>query len=123
MKKRPSYVSPWQWHKNQEPAAEGESIKRDKYGVRVYSLDAGKPGKKSPYFLEVAVNKSKKYKATSVRIVAGGKHRWYTFDLKGMEALRREFARGQQNHGIDTSAYPKNVRRFPFPRKKVVGKT
>jgi hypothetical protein len=97
MKKRPSYVSPWHWHNLKDPPAEGETVERDKYGVRVYSLDVRHPGKKSRYYLEVAVNKSKykKYKATSVRVSAGGKHLMYTFDLEAIEALRKEFARGE----------------------------
>src|ERR1700723_1530088 len=109
MKKRPPDVSAWQWHALQEPPEKGERIKRNKYGVRVYSLNVKKVAKKSrysPYYLDVAVNNSEDGTATSVRLNAGGKQLRYTFDLRAMLALREEFARGQQ------------IRRFPRKKAK-----
>jgi hypothetical protein len=85
--------TPWQKHMKNGPPAKGKRIERDKYGVRVYSND----GKTWWNFL---VNTSTKYNGTAVRVMVpprkDGKPPWAVFDLEAMEAIRREFARGEQ---------------------------
>jgi hypothetical protein len=85
--------TPWQKHMKGGPPAKGKRVERDKYGVRVYSSD-GKT------WWNVCVNKSTKYDGTAVRVMLpprkDGKPPWAVFDLEAMEALRREFDRGEQ---------------------------
>jgi len=91
----PVKLTPWQKREKQGPPAKGKRIERTKYGVRVYSND-------QKTYWDICVNNSTTYRGTAVRMTLppprkDGK-RWTmaVFDLEAMEAIRREFARGEE---------------------------
>jgi hypothetical protein len=93
---KPAELTPWQKREKQGPPAKGKRIERTKYGVRVFSND-GKT------YWDICVNNSTKYRGTTaVRVTLppprkdGKRWNMATFDLEAMEAIRREFARGER---------------------------
>ncbi len=89
-------LTPWQKREKQGPPAKGKRVERTKYGVRVYSSDGRT-------YWDLCVNNSTKYQGGSaVRITLpparkdGKRWNMAVFDLEAMEAIRREFARGER---------------------------
>jgi hypothetical protein len=89
-------LTPWQKREKQGPPAKGKRVERTKYGVRVFSSDGRT-------YWDVCVNNSTKYQGGSaVRITLpparkdGKRWNMAVFDLEAMEAIRREFARGER---------------------------
>jgi len=88
--------TPWQKHTQQGPPKKGERVERTKHGIRAYSSDGRT-------WWDFCVNNSTTYPGgTAVRLTLppprkDGK-RWHmaVFDVETMEAIRREFDRGNK---------------------------